>query len=130
MEAAVQNILSAAGFAGALLIVLGWAYWKKDQSEKAAQIALVRQAEKHKNDVTELQSTFIAQLITIADKRTSDAQHVGLELLDASAKQTNAMREVAVTNTEVRAALVEVRREIRHRNRTSSRPSIDLDEER
>lgn len=129
MEAVVQQLLTSAGFAGALLIVLGWAYWRKDRSEKAAQVALVKQAEKHGQDVKALQEAFIARLTEISDRRTTDAHRVSGELLGQATKHHEAMQEVAQTNARLRATLIEVRREIRHRNRKRSDPKLRLEED-
>lgn len=113
MDNAIDQILGAAGFAGALLVVLGWAYWRKDMSEKAAQVALVKQAEKHGLAMKALQSEFIVHLQDLQEKRTGDAQRVSSELLTLSRQQTAAVREVAVTNTEIRTSMGEVRRVLR-----------------
>jgi len=120
MDSVISQILSAAGFAGALLIVMGWAYWKKDKSEKATQIALVKQAEEHGSQIKALQQEFITQLQALSEKRTDDAQQYATMLRTMTENQMRAVQEVAVTNTEVKAVLIEIRRDIRTRNRGRS----------
>lgn len=120
MPDVVSTILSQAGFAGAVLIVLGYAYYRKDTESKTDKIALVAQAEKHAVDIQKLHEGFIAQLQAQAEHRLADAHKAAEELMSLSKKTTTAMTDVAVTNAEVRATLLEVRREIRYRNRKPS----------
>lgn len=115
-ETIISTILSNAGFAGALLIAVGWAYWKKDRSEKATQVALVKQAEKHTEQITELQKAHAEQLTTLAEKRTEDAHRVLKEIQDLTKEQNQVLSQVAVTNADVASTLTEVRRDIRDRN--------------
>lgn len=126
MDGVVQTLLTNAGVAGALLIVLGWAYWQKDRSEKATQTALVKQAEKHAQEIQRLHGEFVEQLKVVSEKRTTDAQRVASELMLTAQNQTQALHDVAVTNTKVEAVLTEVRRDIRHRNRRRSTPDLDM----
>lgn len=117
MDNVVTTILSNAGFAGALLIVVGWAYWKKDRSDKAGQMALTTQAENHGKQIKSLQDEFIAKLDELSEKRVADAKEYARQLKEIGDQQAQAVSEVAVTNTEVKAVLLEVRRDIRDRNR-------------
>lgn len=121
----IETILTNAGVAGALLIVMGWAYWKKDKSEKATQVALVKQAERHGQEQLALQAEFVEQLKILSDKRTEDAQRFARELMAQNEANTAALQAVAVTNADVKTMLIEARRDIRTRNRKKSRPEFD-----
>lgn len=116
----VRQILTSAGFAGALLLVLGWAYWKKDRSEKATQVALVKQEKENSKRRDELHTAYALRIEALGAKRVEDAQRVNHELMELAEKQMTALQAVAVTNTEVTAYLTEIRREIRHRNDADS----------
>lgn len=124
MPDVLSTILSNAGFAGAILIVCAYALYRKDLESKTDKLALVQQAEKHALDIQKLHTEFVGQLQTLADRRTTDAQRAAEELAAVAKKSATAMQDVAVTNTEVRGTLIEVRREIRYRNRKPSEGEI------
>ena len=124
MSDIISTILSQAGFAGAVLIVCGYALYRKDLEAKTDKAALVKQAEKHSDDLQKLHEAFVVQLQAGQDRRTADAQRYADELVSLSKKSATAMQDVAVTNTEVRGTLLEVRREIRYRNRKPSEGEI------
>lgn len=129
MDSVASTLISNAGAVGAALVVLGWAYWQKEKSEKAAQIALVKQAEKHAETIAKQQAEFTEQLQAIAAKRTEDAQKVTDLLLGLVRECTNALQSVAVTSSDLKTVLEELRRDVRDRNRRGSvqgiRPPVD-----
>lgn len=125
MDQAITTLVTNAGVAGAVLVILGWAYWKKDRAEKSAQVALVKQAEKHGQEQLALQSEFIEQLKLVAHARTEDAQRFVGELMKISEANNEALSQIALTNVEVKAVLIEIRRDIRDRNRKRSSPGFD-----
>ena len=100
--------------------MVGWAYWKKDRSEKVTQIALVKLAEKHGADTKALQKMHVEQITSIADTRTEDAHRLLRELQALTVEQNTVMSQIAVTNADVASALQEVRRDIRDRNHKDS----------
>ena len=124
MPDVLSTILSNAGLAGAILIVCGYALYRKDLEARTDKAALVKQAEKHSDELQKLHEGFVVQLQAIADRRTADAQRSADELIALGKKSATAMQDVAVTNTEVRGTLLEVRREIRYRNRKPSEGEI------
>lgn len=124
-DGVIGQILSAAGFAGALLILLGAAYWRKERSEITALRALTIQAEDHGKQIRLLQADFIVKLEELSNKRTSEAREYAEALRRVTDNLMKVVQEVAVTNTEVKAVLLEIRRDIRHRNRSGSSPGFD-----
>lgn len=87
MESIFETILTNAGMAGALLLLCGWALWKKDQQVKALQEAAVarerEQAEAHSIEGDEGFGGERATATFYCTSQTDPGAEKALELLTA-----------------------------------------------
>ena len=67
MDEAVSAIVSS-GIPGALLVVLGYAYWKKEQDFKATQEARVADAQKFAKDSLEREDKWVGVLTDLTNE--------------------------------------------------------------
>lgn len=123
MESIFETILTNAGMAGALLLLCGWALWKKDQQVRALQEAAVQRererAEIYAAKIEQLTTEYAEKLAQLADARTNDLSRVLGEERVTNEKNAGVMLEVNTTLTQILGVMAEIRADVRRRRSPS-----------
>jgi hypothetical protein len=114
----LEIILTNAGFAGALLIIAGWALWKKDQQVRELTAAAIEREREVGTKFEALTAEYTAKLTVAHNARTNDSQRVRVELSALQAADTKATVAQVAVLTQLTGVLAEIRQDVRPRRRS------------